>query len=136
MKEILRQLDTLAQEKEENNKQKIEKIKTDIKNLFHTQNNALSPTALYQEQQQSKEVQQVIQVVNQLLKDNLQWKSCTIKQNKIVHKRQEMFGYRQFNYTWLDIMEKSFREAGWKVSYDKPWMGESYDAYFSFNIIK
>jgi len=135
MEEILIQLDKLA-EKEEHMKEKIQTIKADIINLFHTQNNALSPIALYQEQKQSKEVQQVIQVVNELLKDSLQWNSCTIKQNTIVNKRQAMFGNRRFNYTWLDIMEKSFREVWWKVSYDKPWMGESYDAYFSFNIVK
>lgn len=108
MEEILIQLDALAKEKEENIQQKVEWIKTDIKNLFHTQNNALSPRALYQEQQQSKEVQQV---VNQLLKDNLQWKSCTIKQSAIVHKRQEMFWGQKFNYTWLDIMESFLRQT-------------------------
>lgn len=135
MEEILIQLDELIGEKEENIKGKVQIIKTNLLDLLQ-KNNALSPTQLYGIQKQSKEVQQVIQAVNELLKDTLQWKSCTIKQNQIIAKRQEMFGQVKFNYTWLDVMEKSFREAGWKVSYDKPWRDESYDAYFSFNVIK
>ena len=135
MEEIIIQLDELA-EKEEHMKERIQAIKKNIVNLFYTQNSALSPTALHQEQKQSKEVQEVVQVVNELLKDTLQWSSCNIKQKTIVTKRQEMFGKERFNYTWLDVMEKSFREVGWKVSYDKPWRDESYDAYFTFSIIK
>ncbi len=134
MEEILIQLDELIEGKEENIKGKIQIIKTNLLDLLQ-KNNALSPTQLYNKQKQSKEVQQVIQAVNELLKDTLQWKSCTIKQNQIIAKRQEMFGQTKFNYTWLDVMEKSFREVGWKVSYNKPGRDESYDAYFNFNII-
>ena len=71
MEEIIIQLDELA-EKEEHMKERIQAIKKNIVNLFYTQNSALSPTALHQEQKQSKEVQEVVQVVNELLKDTLQ----------------------------------------------------------------
>ncbi len=38
-----------------------------------------------------------------------------------------------FEKHWLDV-EDSYREAGWKVSYDRPvyYAGENFDAYFDF----
>jgi hypothetical protein len=41
--------------------------------------------------------------------------------------RQEVFDNQ-----WLDI-EDIYREAGWKVSYDKPAYNETYKAYFTFS---
>ncbi len=135
MEQILIQLDQLIGKEKDDIEQRVKKIKNDLMHLLQ-QNHALSPTELYNKQKHDKEVQQVIQIVNQLLKDSLQWNRCTIKQDQIVNKRKELFWGTTFNYTRLDVMEKAFRESGRKVGYDKPWMGESYDAYFIFNTLK
>lgn len=37
-----------------------------------------------------------------------------------------------FENHWLDV-EDSYRDAGWKVAYDKPGYCEDYDAYFVFS---
>ena len=48
--------------------------------------------------------------------------------NKI---KEEITSKTIYDNNWLDI-EDIFREAGWKVTYDKPAYNESYDAYFKF----
>ena len=58
----------------------------------------------------------------------------TIKQSEIVNKIIE---YRDvpkqeiYDKKWLDF-EDIYRDAGWKVTYDKPGYNESYEAYFEF----
>lgn len=42
-------------------------------------------------------------------------------------KREEIF-----RNGWLNI-ERVYRSAGWEVQYDKPAIGETYDAMFIFN---
>lgn len=137
MEELLTQLDQLAVGTDPHIQQKINHIKSELTELFSNQENkALSPKALREQQVQSKEVQQVIQIVNELLKDTLQWNYCTLKQKTIVTERKTKYGWSTFNFTRLDAMERAFRQSGRKVSYDKPWRDESYDAFFKFNITK
>jgi len=87
----------------------------------------------------------VIEAFNQLIAeaydDNS--KSATVKQDDAV-KRIVQLSAKGFNpdlikvttdtvfkNKWLDV-EVIFREAGWKVSFDKPGYNESYDASFEF----
>lgn len=37
-----------------------------------------------------------------------------------------------YNNGWLNV-EEIYRDAGWKVKYDKPGYCESYDAFFEFS---
>ncbi|USN54481.1 MAG: hypothetical protein H6765_08165 [Candidatus Peribacteria bacterium] len=85
-------------------------------------------------QEHSQETLQVVVVVNTLLAERLQGKSCTLKQKEIIERRQAQYGSQKCNYTSLDVMERLFVQAGRKVSYDKPGYSESYDAYFEFRM--
>lgn len=84
----------------------------------------------------------VLIAFNELLQDffNKQ-KIITITQEKAINKIIEVSGrtdYRSkvsrntiFDNHWLDV-EDTYREAGWKVYYDKPGYSEDYEPYFRF----
>lgn len=60
--------------------------------------------------------------------------TITIMQDDIVSALVAATGVKRqavFDLGWLDI-EDLYRNAGWKVSYDKPGYNESYEAYFEF----
>jgi hypothetical protein len=79
---------------------------------------------------------EVIEVVNELLAKEFSNGRATLLQkdviaalcNKMMCTRESVFANR-----WLDF-EPAFRQAGWKVSYDKPAYNESYEARYEFRI--
>lgn len=84
----------------------------------------------------------VLIAFNELLQNSFnKQKVITITQDKAIDKIIEVSGrsdYRStisrqaiFDNHWLDV-EDTYREAGWKVSYDKPGYCESYEAAFKF----
>lgn len=52
---------------------------------------------------------------------------CTLVAERLKVKRQTVFANK-----WLDV-EDIFRQAGWKVEYDKPGYNETYEATFTFS---
>ncbi len=88
----------------------------------------------------------VIEAVNELLAKRFSGVSCTIKQKEVIEKAEEIgmargtipgHASRQtfFNEHWLDF-EPLFRDAGWKVEYDKPGWDESYEPFWKFSRAK
>lgn len=77
----------------------------------------------------------VIKVINDLIAQKWDGHSAVITQRVIVEKilQAEPFLVRSeiFDNGWLNI-ETLYREAGWKVEYDKPGYNETYEAYFTF----
>lgn len=80
----------------------------------------------------------VIEAVNELISEKGKKYSskfeATILQKDIITRiqlKEEITSKTIYDNNWLDI-EDIFREAGWKVTYDKPAYNESYDAYFKF----
>lgn len=51
---------------------------------------------------------------------------ASVSSSQISQLRSQIFSKR-----WLDV-ESVYRDAGWKVYYDKPGYNESYNAYFKF----
>jgi hypothetical protein len=79
---------------------------------------------------------EVFAVFNELIAENLHNRRATVLQKDVVAKleargltRDEIYKRR-----WLDV-EESYREVGWKVTYDKPvyWGGENFEPYFKFS---
>lgn len=86
--------------------------------------------------------QQVIQAVNEFLalRYNPDDGSVIIKQDEIIQRVIELMNVTSaknitssviFDNHWMDF-EPLFRQAGWKVEYDKPGYSETYQAFFSF----
>lgn len=77
----------------------------------------------------------VIEAVNNLLKKNFRGRSLTIKQKDIVSEmlrlNPETNKDEIIENHWLDF-EKVFSKNGWKVDYESPDRGDSFDSYFTF----
>ena len=81
----------------------------------------------------------MIEAVNQLIAENLQGDQgkvrAVVKQRDIVARYKQLSGVASdqevYDSGWLDF-EPIFRDAGWKVSYDKPAYCEDYPATFTF----
>lgn len=83
----------------------------------------------------------VFEVFNELIALNFSGKSSVVRQDvaadRIVilyNKRNEFHTIDKryvYDNNWLDI-EDSYRDAGWKVYYDKPGYNETYPATFEF----
>jgi hypothetical protein len=80
--------------------------------------------------------EEVILAVNEAIAECWNGVESTIKQknliDKILLKMPELSRQEVFDKHYLEI-EDIYREAGWKVRYDKPGYNESYDAYFEFS---
>lgn len=77
---------------------------------------------------------EVIQIVNDLISEAWDGKRATIKQNAIVAKICDRLNVKRefvFAKGWLDF-EILFENAGWEVTYDRPSIGDTYEAYFRF----
>lgn len=74
---------------------------------------------------------EVIEAVNELIAINYTCGYALVYQKAIVELASKKLKTDQFNYQWLNI-EEIYREAGWKVNYDKPEYNESYPAFFEF----
>ncbi len=76
---------------------------------------------------------EIIQIINDLIVEDWNGRTAIVKQNKIIERYCEQTGIErnQFDFRWLDVEDK-FREVGWKVVYESPSIGDSWDAFFSF----
>ncbi len=141
MSELLQGIEYLANWTLNNQKkQKLITIKKALEQVLQEDdvedlgNPALPPRAFLAQQKLLPEVILMTKVVNELLLTYLQWSSCTLKQQLIVEKYKNDYPSADFQYAYLDAMERCFRDAGWKVEYDKPGYNESYDAFFRFSM--
>lgn len=83
----------------------------------------------------------VFEVFNDLIALHFNGKKSVIRQDTVVNRIVDLYNQRHpfdmidqsWVYTnhWLDI-EDAYREAGWKVYYDKPGYNETYPATFEF----
>ena len=82
----------------------------------------------------------IIQATNELIVRKWNGHDATIKINEIVEQYFRVIGEKEtavkrkelFENHYLDI-EPAYRNAGWKVEFDKPGYNESYDAFFVFS---
>jgi hypothetical protein len=79
---------------------------------------------------------EVIESFNELIAANLRGKSSTIGQEEVLKlirsKNSSLTSGKVIEKGWLDV-EKFYRNAGWKVKYDKPGWDEDYDPFFVFS---
>lgn len=83
---------------------------------------------------------EVLQAFNELLQEGGNSNDITIKQDTAMDRILEKFSangksisrHDIFDKHWLDV-EDTYRNAGWKVKFDKPAYCETYDAYFVFS---
>jgi hypothetical protein len=80
----------------------------------------------------------VIEVFNELIQENMRGKRAVILQEEVIKRILSRY-YEEPRITretiyandWLDV-EDLYRDAGWQVVYDKPSIGDSYPATFTF----
>ena len=80
----------------------------------------------------------VIEAFNELITKNFNGSSSTVKQSDavaLIMQKMDCARDKVFSEHWLDV-EILFRDAGWRVEYDKPGFNESYDATFKFSRAK
>ena len=78
---------------------------------------------------------EVIEVFNELIQEHWNGHNARILQSKaadIISKRMKLSQYDIYERRYLDI-EQVYRDAGWKVKYDKPGYNETYEATFTFS---
>ncbi len=78
---------------------------------------------------------EVIQVFNALIQSRWDGKKARIEQDEVLLAICLAMGISKgevFNKKLLDV-EEVFRRAGWKVTYDKPSLAESFPAFFVFS---
>lgn len=90
----------------------------------------------------------VIETFNELISQNLRGKTARVSQEEAVvalvakmltsvssldedESKAKEFRSEIFKRHYLDV-EDNFRDAGWKVYFDKPGYCESYEAYYEF----
>lgn len=77
---------------------------------------------------------QVIECFNELIAKHFSGGSAHVLQDDVVSlicQRLDIRSPEVYKRGLLDV-ENHFKEAGWKVTYDKPGYDESYSAYFIF----
>ncbi len=77
----------------------------------------------------------VLEAFNELITKNFRGKSAIIKQNDVVNlivSKGAIDIDAVFAAHYLDV-EDVYRDAGWKVSYDKPAYCEDYEPTFTFS---
>ena len=80
---------------------------------------------------------EMIEAVNELIIKNWNGSSATFKQKDLIPvylskvKDKEKARDMLFEHRHLDF-EDRFRQAGWKVHYDKPGYNENYDSFWEF----
>jgi hypothetical protein len=77
---------------------------------------------------------EVFATFNALIAQNIMHGRATVKQGDVVTRLVDGGLNRSEIYArhWLDV-EDSYREAGWKVEYDKPGYNETYEPFFVFS---
>jgi hypothetical protein len=79
--------------------------------------------------------EEVFQVFNDLIVENWDGQSATIKQDVAAERISTALRISTdevFELGYLDV-EAAFRKVRWKVEYDKPAYNESYEAFFVFS---
>ena len=77
---------------------------------------------------------EVIIAFNSLISENFRKGRSTITQDAVLKRIMQATGVSRqkiIDNDWLEI-EDLYRNAGWKVEYDKPGFNETYDAMFIF----
>lgn len=79
----------------------------------------------------------VIEAFNECIKRNLRGNYATIKQDEVITEIVARIPLSNREYVFdnhlLDV-EDVYRKHGWSVKYEKPSIGDSFDAYFEFRI--
>lgn len=78
--------------------------------------------------------EKVIEAVNEIIAEHWNGHSATFTQKHAAARIANKMGVETdtvYKRQWLDF-EEIYREAGWKVEYDKPGYNESYEATFAF----
>lgn len=78
---------------------------------------------------------EVIEAFNELIVENWQGNSATVKQGQVVGRimaKMQITSAEIYQNNYLDV-EPLFRKAGWKVMFDKPGYNETYEGYFVFS---
>ncbi len=75
----------------------------------------------------------VLETFNELIAQNWNGYSATVKQDEVVNALEKKGLNRQEIYSkgWLDV-ENIYRASGWSVDYDKPGYNETFPATFKF----
>lgn len=79
----------------------------------------------------------VFDAFNELIATGFNGRSARVEQKDVIERIQFYAGYGEidrqeiFDKGYLNI-EDIYREAGWKVEYDKPGYNETYGAYWIF----
>jgi hypothetical protein len=76
----------------------------------------------------------IIEAVNKLLSNKFRGREVYIKQDEIIDEVRKLSNITReeiFENKWLDF-ETIYQDSGWEVTYDKPGIGETYQAYFKF----
>lgn len=77
---------------------------------------------------------EVFEAFNSMIQDNFNGNYASFMLKDVANKAAALLGKdRQYLYKHqlLDV-EPAYREAGWRVVFDKPGYNESYEAYFKF----
>lgn len=77
----------------------------------------------------------IIQAFNECITEASIKKSSTVLQKDVLKRIKQISGKDSkeiFENNWLDV-EDHYRQAGWKVHYDKPGYNEDYEASFTFS---
>lgn len=74
----------------------------------------------------------VIEAVNELINEKCdpEKRSFIIRQSEVEARIKSKIE-QDFELPWLDF-EPLYREAGWVVEYDKPCIGDTYEAFYRF----
>lgn len=78
---------------------------------------------------------EVIEAFNELIQKSWDGYQAIVKQSVVADlaaKKLNVSRQTLFDNHWLDV-EKMFKQAGWKVDYDKPGYNEDYEASFTFS---
>ena len=78
---------------------------------------------------------EVLETFNELIVHNMRGGGAKVLQNEAVRAICNRMKIRQddvYDRGYLEV-DAAFKEAGWKVVYDKPAMDEDYDASFTFS---
>lgn len=78
---------------------------------------------------------EVFEAFNELIAEDFDGRSAIVMQNAVVARIMNKLDIESrqiiYNKKYLDV-EEVYRQAGWKVEYDKPAYNESYEASFKF----
>ncbi len=80
---------------------------------------------------------EVLQAFNELIQEHWEGERACVKQDyaaDLISKKLNISKEKVFEKKYLDV-EEIYRDAGWKVTYNKPGYNENwYPAYFIFEI--